>query len=88
MADNGPLSCVVEGVGPTTPNPCWRQGSGAISIATYNTLDGRKGGLESAARALDLAGVHIVVVQETKFTNTDFATKRWAGYKNLDRRGG
>ena len=80
MADNGPLSCAVEGVEPTTPDSCQRQGSGAISIATYNALDWRNGGLESAERALDLAGVHIAVVQETKFTNADFATKRWAGY--------
>ena len=75
MADNWPLSCAVEGVEPTTPNFCQRQGSRAISIATYNALDGRNGDLDSAARALNLAGVHTAVVQETKFTNADFATK-------------
>jgi hypothetical protein len=81
MADNGPSPRAVEGVEPTNPDPCRQHGSGAISIATYNALDGRKGGLESAARALDLAGVHIAVVQETKFSKAEFATKQWSGYK-------
>ena len=41
----------------------------------------RKGCLESLASALDLAGVCITVVHETKFTKADFATKQWSGYK-------
>ena len=79
MADNGPLPCSVEGVEPTILNLCWWHGSGAISIAMYNALDWRKGGVESAACALDLVEVHIAVVQETKFIKADFATKTVAG---------
>ena len=50
-------------------------------MATYNILDGRQEGLYSAARTLKAANVDIAVVQETKVLDTDFATKRWAGYE-------
>ena len=78
MADAGPLSCAVRGrvVKPTIVNPCWWHGSGVTYITMYNTLYKRKGGLESATHALDLVAVHIVVVQETKFTKVEFTTKR------------
>ena len=54
-----------------------------ISIAIYNILDGRNGGLESAARALDRGGVHIAVLQECKFEDAKYATKAASGYKIL-----
>ena len=50
-------------------------------MATFNVLDGRGGGLELSAQALNLAEVNIAVVQETKFINPQYATKGAAGYK-------
>ena len=41
----------------TTKTPKW------ISMASYNIRDGRNGGLQSAARALDSANVDIAVLQ-------------------------
>ena len=49
-------------------------------MTTYNIQDGRQEGLCSAARILREANIDITVVQETKFLDSDFATKRWAGY--------
>ena len=36
-----------------------------------------------AARALERMNVDVAIVQETKFTNTDFAARRWAGFDIL-----
>ena len=58
-----------------------RRANGSFAVTTYNILDGRQEGLYSAARALKAANVDIAVVQETKFLDTDFATKWWAGYE-------
>ena len=44
-------------------------------------MDGRNGGLESAARALDRVGVHIAILQEIKFADAKYAGRNWAGYK-------
>ena len=52
-------------------------------MATWNIRDGRNTGLYAAARALKMMDVDVAVLQETKFTNTDFATRRWAGYDVL-----
>ena len=37
----------------------------------------------SAARSLERLNVDVAVIQETKFTNTDFAARKWAGYDIL-----
>ena len=52
-------------------------------VATWNIRDGRSTGLYAAARALERMNVNVAVLQETKFTNTEFATRRWAGYDIL-----
>ena len=76
--------------------------SGIMTIATYNVRDGRgegEGGEEFigivlAARALDMVGVDVVVLQETKITDPVFTSRSFEGYSTLaaaadsDRRGG
>ena len=52
-------------------------------MASYNIRDGRNGGLQSAARALDKAKVDIAVLQEVKITDAKFATRKWVGYEIL-----
>ena len=61
----------------------WQRACGTMSIATWNIRDGRSTGLYSAARALERMNVDVAVVQETKFTNTDFAARKWAGFDIL-----
>ena len=58
---------VPPGGEPSTLNSCGRYGSRIISIVMYTVLDVRDKREESAAHVFDLAGVHIVIVQETKF---------------------
>ena len=48
-------------------------------IATWNIRSGRKGGLESACRALDSLGVDIGFLQEAKLTNNVY-TRSSSGY--------
>ena len=78
---SSPGDGIVRDASDDTPahKPRERRGSGAISVATFNALDGRGGGLESAARALNLADVDIAVVQETKIINSQYATKGAVG---------
>ena len=47
----------------------------AISIATWNIRDGRKGGLESAVRSFFSLGVDIGIVQETTYCRAIIATR-------------
>ena len=54
-----------------------------ITFATFNISDGRAAGLWSAARAMRLGDVDIAVVQESKFTDADYATKNAEGYSIL-----
>ena len=54
-----------------------------LTLATLNISYGRAAGLWSAARAMQLGEVNIAVVQESKFTNADFATKNADGYSIL-----
>ena len=54
--------------------------SGTFSIATWNILSGRGGGLESSCRALEVANVDIVVLQETKLTDGIY-TRYLSGYR-------
>ena len=44
-------------------------------MASYNVRDGRKGGMNSAVRALKEGGVDVAVVQETKIADADFAPR-------------
>ena len=94
--DDGPDGARTEGGAGCEP------ASGTVTIATYNVRDGRgegEGGEEyigivSAARALDMVGVDVAVLQETKITDPVFATRSFEGYTVLaaaadsDRRGG
>ena len=59
----------------------WRHARDSFALETNNIRDGRQERFYSAADALRAANVDIALVQETKFLDTDFATKRWAGYE-------
>ena len=52
-------------------------------MATWNIWDDRSAGLPSVARSLGMMGIDLAFLIETKFTNTDFATKRCTGYDIL-----
>ena len=54
-----------------------------VSIATFNISDGRGAGLASAGRAMDLAGIDIAFVQESKFMDDTHATKYYEAYTIL-----
>ena len=54
-----------------------------IMFATLNISDGQAAGLWSTTRAIRLGNVNIVVVQESKFTDDDYATKNAEGYSIL-----
>ena len=54
-----------------------------ISIALYNICDGWNGGLQLTARALNYVMVDIVVLQEVKISDPNFAARKWVGYKIL-----
>ena len=54
-----------------------------ITFATLNISDGWATGLWSAARAMRLGDVDVAVVQESKFTDADYATKNAEGYSIL-----
>ena len=54
-----------------------------ISMASYNIRDGRNGGLQLAARALDRSMGDITVVQEVKIKDAKYATRKWEGYELL-----
>ena len=47
-----------------------------ITLATLNISDSRASELWSAARAMRLGKIDITVVQESKFTNANFAMKK------------
>ncbi len=55
---------------------------GTITIATWNILSGRNGGLEAEGRALNAANVDIAILQETKLTGRIY-TRQTAGYSVL-----
>ena len=54
-----------------------------ISMASYNIRDGRNGGLQLAARALDRSMGDITVVQEVKIKDAKYTTRKWEGYEIL-----
>jgi hypothetical protein len=54
-------------------------GSGFFTLATFNVLSGRNGGLESALRAMAAAGVDCGVFMKTKITD-DIYTQFSSGY--------
>ena len=76
--------------------------SGTVTIATYNVRDGRGGGedgeeflgIVSAARAMEMIGVDVAVLQETKIVDPEFASRSFGDYSILaaaadsERRGG
>ena len=94
--DGGPDGARTEGGAGSDP------ASGTVTIATYNVRDGRgegEGGVEyigivSATRALDIVGVDVAVLQETKIVDPVFVTRSFEGYSVLaaaadsNRRGG
>ena len=75
---------------------------GTVTIATYSVRDGRGEGedgeefirIVSEARALDMVGMDVAVLEETKVTDPVFAPRSFKGYSILaaaadsDRRGG
>ena len=67
-----------------TGGEAWRQRAcGTILVVTSNIRDGLNTGLYAAARALKMLNADVAILQETKFTNTNFATRKWAGYNVL-----
>ena len=76
--------------------------SGTVTIATYNVRDGRGEGedgeeflgIVSAARAMEMVGVDVAVLQETKIVDPEFASRSFGDYSILaaaadsERRGG
>ena len=60
--------------------PSRPEGSGTFALASWNIRNGRNGGLESAARALDSLGADIAFLQETKVTGGIY-TRHSSGYK-------
>ncbi len=48
--------------------PSQPDGSGSVSIASFNIRSGRNGGLEGALRAMNQLGVDIGFLLETKLT--------------------
>eukprot|EP00957_Ditylum_brightwellii_P141063 10746548-Ditylum_brightwellii.AAC.1 len=63
-----------------TDAPSQTGGSGTFSVASWNIHNDRNGGLESACRGLDLLGVDIGFLQETKLTRGIY-TCFSSGYK-------
>ncbi len=59
--------------------PSQADGSGFIAIASYNTRNGRNGGLESACWAMAAMDVDIGIFQETKVTDGIY-TRMLSGY--------
>ena len=59
--------------------PSQPDGSGTIAVATWNVRSGRRGGMESACRALASLAVDIALLQETKLTG-GIHTKFSSGY--------
>ena len=49
--------------------PSQADGSGSITVASYNICNGCNGGLESALRAMEAMGVDIGIFLETKITS-------------------
>ena len=62
---------------PCTPSRA--NGSGSITVATYNICSGRNGGLESALRAMDSIGADLGILLETKVTDGIY-TQNSSGY--------
>jgi hypothetical protein len=59
--------------------PSRADGSGSITVASYNIRSGCNGGLESALRAMEAMGVDIGIFQETKITGGIY-TRSSSGY--------
>ena len=65
--------------------------SGTVTIATYNVRDGRAEwgdweefiGIVAATWAMDMVGVDVAVLQETKITDPVFASRSFEGYTIL-----
>ena len=81
-ADTMALSGHGRGVVAPDPEeaPSRPEGSGTFALASWNIRNGRNGGLESAARALDSLGADIAFLQETKVTGGIY-TRHSSGYK-------
>ncbi len=50
------------------PSPSQTDGSGFITVASWNIRNGCNGGLESALRAMEAMGIDLGVFLETKLT--------------------
>ena len=59
--------------------PSQTDGSETFSVCSWNIRNGRKGGIESACRALSSLNVDIALLQETKLTNGAY-TRNSSGY--------
>ena len=66
----------------TTPTLAPKSDIDLISIATSNIQRGRNGCLETALRALDIMGLDLALLKETKLTN-GIHTKYSSDYNNL-----
>ena len=81
-SDGGPDGAGTEGGAGSEP------ASGTVTITTYNVRDGREEGedgeefigIVSAAQTLDMVGVDVAVLQETKITDPVFASRSFVGY--------
>ena len=76
------MASPAEGGGPSATREVrpQRRTCGTIKVASYNIRDGRRGGLQSAVRALQNGRVDVVVVQEGKIANAKFAPRSYRGY--------
>ena len=55
------------------------RGRAPIRFGTYNIINGRNGGLESAVRGVSQANMDLGIFQETKVTDVIY-TRGYAGY--------
>jgi hypothetical protein len=62
--------------------PSRTEGSGSVTLASFNIQSGRTGGLEAALRAMDQLGVDIGFLTETKLTGGIY-TQHSSGYDVL-----
>ncbi len=61
--------------------PSWAEGSGSITMASYNIRSGCNGGLESSLREMKLRGVDFGILLETKLTKG--VCTRWSSGYNV-----
>ena len=79
-----------KGEAGTGPEAGWRPACGTVSIATYKVRDGREEGEDRqlflglcwATRAMEMTGVEVSFVQETKIVDPTFATHKFEGYSS------